>query len=463
MLERYEEERMTFDTHTILLTLCIQFVFYIVTSANTLDSSSWNTDFAISILREEQSIYEKLMETSKDASLAVYGETNLPDDSFFWQFLETTNTSLSFFHDLIEETISNLTIRHQFNTSQTVVTSYSDESQIDIYDYDLSSPLRLQSIAVEVLALEASIDRLHSNAVGAYERVTLNTKSKLSSLLRNLRVYQQEFEQERGQMIESKLVAEIENRKDLEGASTKVNLHDKKDYDLWVDGGYTILDDMRSIDAREFVQKVELESYRLRDDTKKEIILASSENFVARTRKHIKAKEMNSTSNFKDITSSESSYFHLNIASFQSILSDVERLEIQFKVLHDVLHSFDGPTSTLDALKDLVENSPNFASFSDLANRVAAIETNSTVNRLFQKVEFLRHLMRNAALKNLYTKQLDLHDKDERTKMKIAQATTERKVTEMQEDFTMEYFLHVFMNILESTNSISTLTDLTFR
>ena len=458
-----EEERMTFDTHIILLILCIQFICNIAISANTLDSSSLDTDFAISILREEQSIYEKLMETSKDASWAVLGETNLHDDSFFWQFVETTNTSLNFFNDLIEETISNLTIRHQFNTTQAVVTSYSDESQVDSHDYDPKSPLQLQSIAAQVLALEASIDRLHSNAVGAYERVTLNTKSKLSSLLRNLRVYQQEIEQERGQIIDSKLVAETENRKDLDGASTKVNLHDKKDYDLWVDGGYTILDDVRSADAREFLKRVELESYRLRDDTKKEVILASSKNFVARTRKHIKAKEKNFTSDFKDITSSESSYFHLNVASFQSILSDVETLEIQFKVLHDVLHSFDGPTSTLDALKDLVESSPNFASFADLANRVAVIETNLTVNQLFQKVEFLRHLMRIAALKNLYTKQLDLHDKDERTKMKIAQATTERKVTEMQEDFTMEYFLHVFMDILESTNSIISLTDSTFR
>ena len=205
---------------------------------------------------------------------------------------------------------------------------------------------------------------------------------------------------------------------------------------------------------------MELESYRLRDDTKKEVILASSE---ARTRKHIHAKELNFTSDFKDITSFESSYFHLNVASFQSILSDVETLETQFTVLHDVLHSFDGPTTTLDTLKDLVESSPNFASFADLANRVAVIETNSTVNQLCQKVEFLRHLMRNAALKNLYTKQQDLHAKDERIKMKIAQATTERKVLEMQEEFTTEYFLHVFTNILESANLISTLTDSTFR
>jgi hypothetical protein len=174
--------------------------------------------------------------------------------------------------------------------------------------------------------------------------------------------------------------------------------------------------------ARRVIQSITLESFRLRDDTKKDIvILSDAHRLEARTRKHFGVLDWASDvghlidpSLFSDTANIDSNtIFYLNLAALPSIATMIKKMELQKAGLEKNLNGPTSPASMIETLQIKVNSSETFETMSDLAFRTAALETEVLVKRIVKMAAEVK----------------------QRLKMDLVNYKSERKIQGMKEDF----------------------------
>jgi hypothetical protein len=192
----------------------------------------------------------------------------------------------------------------------------------------------------------------------------------------------------------------------------------------WTNAGFMALDlpSISSDVARRVIQSITLESFRLRDDTKKDIvILSDAHRLEARTRKHFGVLDWASDvghlidpSLFSDTANIDSNtIFYLNLAALPSIATMIKKMELQKAGLEKNLNGPTSPASMIETLQIKVNSSETFETMSDLAFRTVALETEVLVKRIVKMAAEVK----------------------QRLKMDLVNYKSERKIQGMKEDF----------------------------
>jgi len=166
---------------------------------------------------------------------------------------------------------------------------------------------------------------------------------------------------------------------------------------VWEEAGIHILGkNISSFDARKAIASITLEKFRLRDDTKKDFLLANGkERGEAKTRKHIGVNEMSGINDIFDSSILENDpsllVLFLNLGSLSSIASDIEQLELRLTAWSSFFNSISSPLLTLDKLHHQFIVSGTYESVTDLAFRTTAVKSEVLVNKINHTVGSIKH------------------------------------------------------------------------
>jgi len=192
------------------------------------------------------------------------------------------------------------------------------------------------------------------------------------------------------------------------------------DAQTWNEAGMTVMkQSVSGDDARKVIDSITLESFRLKNDMKKDVVIANYNNRVeSKTRKHIGVRNWTTNliepSLLDDTTNADSTtVFYFNLAALSSIASSVEKMDVQKSTLDGILKGPNNPSSLVDTMFTKVNSSETFETMSDLAFRTAALETESLVKNILKMVGEVKHWL----------------------KMDLLRFKSEKKIQIMQEQF----------------------------
>jgi len=197
--------------------------------------------------------------------------------------------------------------------------------------------------------------------------------------------------------------------------------------ETWNEAGMTVVKpSLSGDDARKVIDSITLESFRLRDDMKKDVVIANYNNRVeSKTRKHIGVRNWTTNliepSLLDDSTNVDSTtVFYFNLAALSSIASSVEKMEEQKSTLDGILKGPNNPSKSVETMLTKVNSSETFETLSDLAFRTAALETESLVKNMVKMVGEVKHWLKIDLLKFKSEKKIQLMQEQFHSQGRIA-------------------------------------------
>jgi hypothetical protein len=145
---------------------------------------------------------------------------------------------------------------------------------------------------------------------------------------------------------------------------------------VWEEAGIRILGkNISSVDARKVISSITLETFRLRDDAKKDFLVAhGGERDEAKTRKHVGVKTLSGIGDIVDSSILDSDpastslvVLFFNLAALPSIASDIEQLELQIAAWRSFFNGTSSPFPALAKLHHAFNVSGSYESVTDLA------------------------------------------------------------------------------------------------
>ena len=233
------------------------------------------------------------------------------------------------------------------------------------------------------------------------------------------------------------------------------------DAQTWNEAGMTVVQQSVSgDDARKVIDSITLESFRLRGDTKKDVVITNYNNRVeSKTRKHIGVRNWTTNliepSLLDDTTNVDSTtVFYFNLAALSSIASSVEKMEVQKSTLDGILKGPNNPSSSVDMMLTKVNSSEAFETMSDLVFRTAALETESLVKNILKMVGEVKHWLNMDLLKFKSEKKVQIMQEQFYSQGRIARNRDVLKRNTIHEEIEMVAKFSSIMEVMGGAKQI---------
>ena len=233
----------------------------------------------------------------------------------------------------------------------------------------------------------------------------------------------------------------------------------------WKDAGFIAVDlpSISSNIAKRVIGSITLESFRLRDDTKKDIMVLSNANRLeARTRKHIGVRDWANNfgagidpalfGNTDNVDSN--AIFYLNLAALPSIAAIIKKLELQKTGLDDILKGPKSPASLIETMLVKVNSSDTFETMSDLAFRTAALETEAMVKGIVKMVNEVKQWLKMDLLKYKSQKKIRVMQENFHSHTRIARNSNISKQSTVYERNELNAAFSSMTQVMEATSKL---------
>lgn len=182
--------------------------------------------------------------------------------------------------------------------------------------------------------------------------------------------------------------------------------------------------------ARNIVGKAPLESYRLRNDSKKDLQTKSDET---RTRAHIGVRDWNTIgddSNSSDLSSlskllrgdpmvdSRVLLFY-NIEALSDIAYDIDLMIAKLKALYSLTSPDSSLVTSISNMQNAINSDDSFESVLELATRSSALETKASVNQILLQVMDIKRALKGDLLHAKDRKEIELMEEDTQSQIRM--------------------------------------------
>lgn len=232
---------------------------------------------------------------------------------------------------------------------------------------------------------------------------------------------------------------------------------------VWEEAGIHILGkNISSVDARKVIASITLETFRLRDDAKKDFLVANGgDRDEAKTRKHIGVRNLSGIGDIfdssilqNDPASNSLLVLFFNLAALPSIASDIEQLELQVSAWSNFFNSSSNPLLILDKLHHQLNVSGSYESATDLAFRTAALQAEAFINKINRTVGDVKHKCRVNLLNQNNQMINDVLVEEIMSYSRMRSLENELKVQRTLKHFDVEAILTSIMTLVESTENL---------
>ena len=231
----------------------------------------------------------------------------------------------------------------------------------------------------------------------------------------------------------------------------------------WAGAGFEILGKhISTYTAREIITSIILESFRLRDDTKKDFLIANGGGRnEAKTRKHIRARTLSGLGDIlgssipqNDPISDSLIVLQCNLASLPSILSDIEELELQLNAWNAFFNSTKNPFLILQTLGKQIDSSNSYETVNELAYRIASLEAKTVTNKVDRMVGNVKFQLRDDVLKQKNQMRNDIMIEDMGVDLRKRLLENDLKMQRTRHKLKVEAILTSVTTFLESAASL---------
>lgn len=177
------------------------------------------------------------------------------------------------------------------------------------------------------------------------------------------------------------------------------------DPQTWINAGYTYDDvHLSGGNAKSLIRSVALETFKLRDDTKKDHLLAKmSKQMEAMTRKHIGVRDWGNVDSLinrlllqNDPIIDASVLLYYNIATLSNVSDDIDSKWANAGAINAILNDKElGPQIKIGKILDHLNNTNDFESPTDLAYRVVSLETSAVLKKATMETGTLKQSLNN--------------------------------------------------------------------
>lgn len=231
----------------------------------------------------------------------------------------------------------------------------------------------------------------------------------------------------------------------------------------WENAGYEIMDNrITSLDAREIIKSITLETFRFRDDTKKDYLLAKEgDMYEAKTRKHIGVRNfsvvddiLDSAILVNDRLADSRIILYFNVATLPKIASDIEKVELQVAEWIRFFNSSKSPLHTLARLQQQINSSENNESVTELAFRVAAMQSEVLINKIVHSVGTVKYKLKELVSRQKLEIKNDLLFQDLYHALNMQNKKSGLKIRRIRESYEVEAVLSSIMELVKSTEAL---------
>lgn len=232
---------------------------------------------------------------------------------------------------------------------------------------------------------------------------------------------------------------------------------------VWEEAGIRILGkNISSVDARKVISSITLETFRLRDDAKKDFLVAhGGERDEAKTRKHVGVKTLSGIGDIVDSSILDSDpgstsliVLFFNLAALPSIASDIEQLELRIEAWRSFFNGASSPFPALAKLHHAFNVSGSYESVTDLAFRTAALQSNAFIQKLNRTVSGIKHYCKVNLLKQNDQIIHDVMVEELMSNSRIRSLANELKMQRTLNKFDVQTTLTSIMTLVESTENL---------
>ena len=279
------------------------------------------------------------------------------------------------------------------------------------------------------------IDQIVTDVLGSHEKAKSLAKDAIASFQSfKTQTIARAVDREREAREHFKMHSKIESGNDQEvvrlrnvmnTARSKVRAGALLDSKVWEDSGYASVNSNLSKEvAKEIIKSISLESFRLRNDAKKDILVAKySKQDEARTRIHVGVRnleELIEPSLLQDdplVDSNVILYYNLGALSY--IALDIDTIDVQVDTLDSLLSGDDNPLLSIEKMRDQVTSMENFETIADLATRTAALETEASVQKILSMVGSIKYALKEDLIQQKSQKLIDIMQEESTSHQRI--------------------------------------------
>ncbi len=280
--------------------------------------------------------------------------------------------------------------------------------------------------------------------------------------------------------------------------------------EIWIKAGYMDVESIITNDERNdhvdgddekksqsinIIEGLSLERYKLRNDAKKDLLVSSGSKSgdEARTRTHIGVREfdwgdlllqqqqkqqqqrgedkMNTSGKTMSQDDNDPTammvdskmILYYNLRAISDIAHETDRIRGKIKALGTLIEEDDSNiVSTIRMIQDKVEYNDDFESITELAEKVAALETNVTVNKIILHSMDMKRMLKEDVLNTKYQYEIDVLDGMTMSQLHMAnireQMVTHRTKHEIEKDSSLSLVLEILNSVdsyLINANSTS--------
>ena len=236
--------------------------------------------------------------------------------------------------------------------------------------------------------------------------------------------------------------------------------------DSWTKAGYIVHDSKVSEKmAQEIIKSISLESFRLRNDVKRDQLVVKSKKSTqkeARTRKHIGVRDWSNLTGIVDDSlltknpmTDSNILLHYNLGALSNIGANIEKEWAKVEAIHSVVRDKDiNPRMILDKIRAQLNETESFESLADFTFRIVVLETKVDLHILLNLVDTLKYSLKEALTKRKSENLLSIKDEESLSLRRIVAAKSIFESERFKLQNKADFFLLRLIDTLKSSDTL---------